>query len=94
MSWTDSSQNKMSKWQINTWSSAQHPRAQRKHKSKPHWDSTSLLLERLPSRSQTTSNAIKDSGEKGTFIHYCCECNLVQSSMESSMEVPQKTKNK
>jgi hypothetical protein len=32
-------------------------------------------------------------GERGSFIHYW-ECKLAQSTMESSMEAPQKTKNK
>jgi hypothetical protein len=33
-------------------------------KSKPHEDSTSLLLEWLPSRTQTTTNVGKDVGKK------------------------------
>jgi hypothetical protein len=36
----------------------------------------------------------KEAEEKGTLIHCWWECKLVQPLIESSMEVPQKTKNR
>jgi hypothetical protein len=55
-----------------------HPWPQRKCKSKPHEDFTSLLLKWLSSRTPSPPNVGEDAGKKGTLIHCWWEHKLVQ----------------
>jgi hypothetical protein len=46
--------------------------------TKPHEDSTLLLLKYLLSRTPPTTNVGEDPGEKGTLLHCLWECKLIQ----------------
>jgi hypothetical protein len=48
-----------------------------------HTDSTSLLLEQLPSRTPITTNAGEDAREKGTLLYCWWECKLVKPLWET-----------
>ena len=66
----------------------------RKCKSKLQWGITSHQSEWLSSKSLTNNKCWRWYGEKGTLLYSWGECKSVQTTMENSVEVPQKSENR
>jgi hypothetical protein len=64
--WDRAFQRKKSKWLQNTWKNAHHP-GHKRNTNQNHITITLLLLEWLPSRIQTTTNASSASSTKNTI---------------------------
>ena len=67
-----------SRWPTNTWKNVQHDSSSGKYKSKPQWDTTSHLSEWLNINNSGNNRCWRGCGERGSLLHCCWECKLVQ----------------
>ena len=89
--WIDTCPKKTSRWPNETWKNAQHHSSSREHKSKPQWDATSHLW--LTLATQATIDVGKD-GERRISFALLVGMQAGAATLENSMEVPQKIKNR
>ena len=90
----DISSKKTYRWPTGTWKDAHRHSSLGKCKSKPQWDTTSHLLEWLSAQRQRNHKCWSGWGGKETPMRCRWECKLVTTIMQSSMEFPQKSKNR
>ena len=83
----------MYRWLITMWKDAQHCSLLEKCKSKLQWGIASFWSE-WPSSKKSTNNKCQGCGEKGTPLHSWWGCKLIQPSLENSMKIPLKARNK
>ena len=82
--------NQMANWHMKK--NAQHHSSSGKYKSKPQWDTTSHLSEWLTLTTQATTDVGKDAERISSALLVAMQAGA--ATLENSMEVPQKTKNR
>ena len=91
-SWVDTFPVKTSRWPTDTWKDAQRHSSSGKHKSKLQWDITSHQSEWLKWTNQETIDAGEDVEKREPSCTVGGNANLC--TLENSVEVPQKIKNR
>ena len=91
--WIDTSLRKTSRWPTDTWKNVQHYLSSGKYKSKPQWDITSHLSEWLTLTTQAQQIWAR-MRRKGISLALLVGMQAGAATLENSVEVPQKAKNR
>ena len=92
MTWINASPKRTYRWQIVTWKNAQHCESSDEHKLEPQWHITSHLSEWPSLINQQTS--VGEDAEKKNPCALLVEMQVGAATVEHSMELPQKIKNR